>query len=29
LRFVNQLTGFHEILIDIKAKNPGVELVGC
>jgi hypothetical protein len=29
LRFVNQLTGFHEILAAIRERNPRVELVGC
>src|SRR5262245_48191916 len=26
LRFINQLTGFHEVLLHIKSRNPSVEI---
>jgi hypothetical protein len=29
VRFVNQITGFHEIVALIKSRNPRVELRGC
>lgn len=29
IRFINQITGFHEILIHIKIHNPMVTLKGC
>lgn len=29
VRFVNQITGFHEVLLHIKSRNPGVVLRGC
>lgn len=28
-RFLNQFTGFHELLTDLKRANPSVELRGC
>jgi hypothetical protein len=29
VRFVNQITGFHEVLFHIKSRNPTVILKGC
>jgi len=29
IRFINQITGFHEILVHIKSRNPNVILKGC
>jgi hypothetical protein len=29
VRFINQITGFHEVLIHIKNRNPMVVLKGC
>jgi hypothetical protein len=29
IRFLNQITGFHEVLIHIKARNPTIVLKGC
>lgn len=29
VRFINQLTGFHEVLVHIKQRNPTVSLRGC
>jgi hypothetical protein len=29
IRFINQITGFHEVLVHIKSRNPMVSLKGC
>jgi len=29
IRFINQITGFHEVLIHIKKHNPMITLKGC
>jgi hypothetical protein len=29
VRFINQITGFHEVLVHIKGRNPRVVLKGC
>jgi hypothetical protein len=29
VRFINQITGFHEVLLHIKTRNPQVILKGC
>jgi hypothetical protein len=29
IRFINQITGFHEVLVHIKTRNPTVALRGC
>ena len=29
VRFLNQITGFHEVLAHIKSRNPTVVLKGC
>jgi hypothetical protein len=29
LRFVNQITGFHEVVAHIKSRNPSVSIRGC
>ena len=29
VRFINQITGFHEVLFHIKSRNPAVVLKGC
>lgn len=29
IRFINQITGFHEVLVHIKQRNPRVILKGC
>jgi hypothetical protein len=29
VRFINQITGFHEVLVHIKTRNPTVVLRGC
>src|SRR5262249_47645934 len=29
VRFINQITGFHEVILHIKTRHPGVVLLGC
>jgi hypothetical protein len=29
VRFIHQITGFHEVLVHVKTRNPAVELRGC
>jgi len=29
VKFINQITGFHEVILHIKARNPVVILKGC
>jgi hypothetical protein len=29
VRFINQITGFHEVILHIKSRNPMVVLKGC
>ena len=29
VRFLNQITGFHEVIVHIKGRHPGVVLKGC